>query len=566
MGEWKDLDVSGFDINLNDRLTILEEQYELVEYYYTVTSGTTGTVSIPTGYTIEMDRFTNGIDAIVAKEGTDGKPTDEAVYTSLGVIISTTLAANGAYVFSGIPSGYNVCIVYYLKGQRKYRNNLVFNNILGSTEYNPNPTIETVRFGINPTVVAQTGLTYWDATDKTLATTLDATAGVILQHGQEIHIRCVNKSGVDIDNGKVVYIFDAQGNRPSIKLARADSFSTACIIGVTTQSITNNNEGYVTVFGIVRDVNTSTFSDGGTLYLSTSSAGEMTITAPTSPNFIVTIGKSLNTTNSGSIFVHPDMPLSTDGTLGGDSNLYAITEKAAKTYSVTGSGTTNKVPKFTATKTLGNSNIEDTGTVVKIPVVTNIGDGGTTNYSQFESTGFVKHVGSSKYWVDIDFPIIVRTTGIGIPVLTTFNGNLTMPLWAVNDFNQCESQEFIHAWEEGSTCYWHLHLNTNGSDINNRYVRFELEYGYTDSNSTWTFPPVVTTADLLIPANTPTKTQIVMPLANFTPTGTKIGGHSIARLKRVASVGTAPTNNPWIPMLQLHILCDTGGSRNMTSK
>ena len=373
MGEWKDLDVSGFDINLNDRLTILEEQYELVEYYYTVTSGTTGTVSIPTGYTIEMDRFTNGIDAIVAKEGTDSRPTDEAVYTSLGVIISTTLAANGNYVFSGIPSGYNVCIVYYLKGQRKYRSNLVYNNLANPDEFIP----------INP---------------------------------------------------------------------------------------------------------------------------------------------------------------------------------------ITGSGTTNKVPKFTASKTLGNSNIEDTGTIVKIPVVTNIGDGGTTNYSQFESTGFVKHVGSSKYWVDIDFPIIVRTTGTGIPTLTAFNGNLTMPLWAVNDFNMCESQEFIHAWEEGSTCYWHLHLNTNGVDITNRYVRFELEYGYTDGNGLWTFPAVVTTSDILIPANTPSKTQIIMSLANFTPTGSKIGGHAIARLKRVASVGTAPTNNPWIPMLQLHILCDTGGSRNMTSK
>jgi len=135
MGEWKDLNISSTDIDLNSRLTTLEEQYELVEYYYTISAGTTGTVTIPTGYTIEMDRFANGIDAILAKEGTDARPTDEAVYTSLGIIVSTTLAANGDYVFSGIPSGYNVCIIYYLKGKRKYRDNLIFSNILESSEY-----------------------------------------------------------------------------------------------------------------------------------------------------------------------------------------------------------------------------------------------------------------------------------------------------------------------------------------------------------------------------------------------------------------------------------------------
>jgi hypothetical protein len=82
----------------------------------------------------------------------------------------------------------------------------------------------------------------------------------------------------------------------------------------------------------------------------------------------------------------------------------------------------------------------------------------------------------------------------------------------------------------------------------------------------WTFPAVYTSADILIPANTADKTQIIMPITNFTPTGAKIGDHCIARLKRVAAVGTAPTNNPWIPMLQMHIEKDTVGSRQMTVK
>jgi hypothetical protein len=168
-------------------------------------------------------------------------------------------------------------------------------------------------------------------------------------------------------------------------------------------------------------------------------------------------------------------------------------------------------------------------------------------------------------WADIDFPILIRTTGAGIPTLTTFNGNLTMPEWGVNDYNMCESQEFIHEWKEGTACFWHIHLTTNGLDATDRYVKFELEYAYS-VNGVWTFPAVFTSADILIPANTANKTQIIMGLTNFTPTGAKIGDHCLARLKRVTLTGTAPSNNPWIPMLQMHIEKDTQGSRQMTSK
>ena len=48
------------------------------------------------------------------------------------------------------------------------------------------------------------------------------------------------------------------------------------------------------------------------------------------------------------------------------------------------------------------------------------------------------------YFVDLDFPIIVRNTGVGIPTLETLIGNVTAPQWQVNDFNVCEGQELIH--------------------------------------------------------------------------------------------------------------------------
>lgn len=169
-------------------------------------------------------------------------------------------------------------------------------------------------------------------------------------------------------------------------------------------------------------------------------------------------------------------------------------------------------------------------------------------------------------WLDIDFPIIIRTTGANIPTLATLNGNITMPQWAVNDVNTCESQEFIHMWKEGTTCYWHLHLTTNGLDATDRYVRFEIEFGYVAPSGAWTFPATMDSGDLLIPANTTTKTMLMLSLGSFTPTGVGIAGHCVARLKRIASTGAAPTSNPWIPMLQMHIECDTLGSRQINAK
>jgi len=168
-------------------------------------------------------------------------------------------------------------------------------------------------------------------------------------------------------------------------------------------------------------------------------------------------------------------------------------------------------------------------------------------------------------WVDIDFPIIIRTAGVGIPTLTTLNGNITMPQWQANDFNVCESQEMIHGWKEGSEVFWHVHLTTNGLDATNRYMRFEVQYGYAGVDGVWVFPATLTTADILIPANTPSKTMMIMSLGSFTPP-IKIGGHVVARLKRIASVGAAPTANPWIPMMQLHIQLDTLGSRTIGNK
>lgn len=190
--------------------------------------------------------------------------------------------------------------------------------------------VPAIQLDVTATPTPAVGQLRWNATDETPEMQLNS--NVTMQIGQENYIRCVNKTGSTIPNGRVVYIDDAQGNRPTMTLAQANTTTTSFAVGVTTESVANNAEGFVTTLGIVRDIDTRPFTtDGQALYLSADSAGVITKTIPTSPNNVVFIGHSLNTTVSGSIFIHPTPPLSADTTLSNGAAI-GVTKEAIKTY------------------------------------------------------------------------------------------------------------------------------------------------------------------------------------------------------------------------------------------
>jgi hypothetical protein len=191
--------------------------------------------------------------------------------------------------------------------------------------------------------------------------------------------------------------------------------------------------------------------------------------------------------------------------------------------------------------------------------------GGAVNYAQFESDGTLTFNGAGTVWQDIDFPIIARTAVANNPTPATLKGNITAPQWAVNDWIVCEGQEMIHAWREGTEVQWHIHVITGGTDTADRYFRFEIEWTWANFNGVLANITTTTSADLKIPANTADRTHIIYEISKVTFAGT-IGTQVYARLKRVAAVGTAPTANVFCPMLQLHVECDTVGSRAISSK
>jgi hypothetical protein len=139
-------------------------------------------------------------------------------------------------------------------------------------------------------------------------------ADITLQIGQEMWVRVRNESGSTITNGQVVYIDGLASGLPRVALARADVAATSEAIGIATHDIETASTGFVTAFGLVRDFDTSAFTIADRVFLSASTAGALTNTAPSDPNFVVPIGivTEVNVT-TGDVFVTLAPPRPTGG-------------------------------------------------------------------------------------------------------------------------------------------------------------------------------------------------------------------------------------------------------------
>lgn len=159
--------------------------------------------------------------------------------------------------------------------------------------------------------VYRKGRMFWDATENALTVWTDVTD--VHQHlGREWLVKVVNKTGSTITSGKVVYFSGAQGNRPTIALAKADAESTSAgTAGLTVADIANNAEGYICTIGVLSGIDTSSFTAGDVLFVSPTTAGALTNTEPSAPNHGVKVAHALNSTVNGRIYIHVDNGLET---------------------------------------------------------------------------------------------------------------------------------------------------------------------------------------------------------------------------------------------------------------
>lgn len=178
---------------------------------------------------------------------------------------------------------------------------------LGNLEFDNTPT--------NTPITA--GSMFYNDSDGTVNLILKG-ANVILQIGQEQVVRVVNKTVTNINlleaNYQAVRITGAQGQRLKVDLAQAtNDLLSAETIGLVTETIANNQEGFITTSGLVRNINTTgslqgeTWIDGDVVYLSPTTAGNITNIKPIGPNHLIIIGYVVFAhITQGSIFVKVD--------------------------------------------------------------------------------------------------------------------------------------------------------------------------------------------------------------------------------------------------------------------
>jgi hypothetical protein len=127
---------------------------------------------------------------------------------------------------------------------------------------------------------------------------------------QVVKVRIKNNQGATITRGQVVRVCTTgfAGNLTCVRLAQANTANNSNVVGVVLDSsITNGSVGKVVEFGKVEGLNTSAYTVGDVLWLDPSSAGSLTTSKPTYPNFAVRIGYVTRVSaTEGSIIVLPD--------------------------------------------------------------------------------------------------------------------------------------------------------------------------------------------------------------------------------------------------------------------
>jgi hypothetical protein len=172
-----------------------------------------------------------------------------------------------------------------------------------------------IELDTTPTGTAGVAVTRWNDTIGTSETTLKG-GNVILKNGVDLVARVVNKVVPNTTLTKAAYqvvrISGAQGQRLAVNLAQANNdLNSADTLGIVTETIATNQEGFIITVGQLEGVNTTgslqgeTWADGDVLYLSSTTAGRITNIKPNgSTGHIVVIGYvEYAHANNGKIYV-----------------------------------------------------------------------------------------------------------------------------------------------------------------------------------------------------------------------------------------------------------------------
>ena len=168
---------------------------------------------------------------------------------------------------------------------------------------------DTVRDVNVDSVILGGGTLSWNSDEGTLD--IDTGAGIIIQAGQENNRLVRNNTTSVITNGTVVMLTGSIGNSGRLTVAPADGVQGTAmkVYGVVTQDILPSTDGYVTIDGKVRNIDTTgsivgeTWVDGDILYLKPNDAGKLTKVEPIYGEIKIPVANVVHSHTNGTLDV-----------------------------------------------------------------------------------------------------------------------------------------------------------------------------------------------------------------------------------------------------------------------
>jgi hypothetical protein len=392
-------------------------------------------------------------------------------------------------------------------------------------------TIDTTTRSVNSILFTgdsvprhQEGVLFYDTIENTLSY-YNNDSRVTVNISQENHVYC--KASENITNGQAVYIIEAGGPYPRIKLASNKYDSTVNAIGLATHDINNNAFGYVTTFGITRDVHTDGLIEGRKVYIDTN--GLLIQTKPPYPRKVKEIGIVLYAhATHGKILVNPvQMDLNNipeGGILFGNGGGSAAVDVSAFNY--------NK-------------------------------DEDSLYVTDFSADTFALNVGA---WDDLVISGTIANSGAQAPSLRGFRGSSLVQRYALqgstanDDFNF--EFQLPHSTVRNDIGYPHLHYapETDPGTTDTMVLKFS----YTQADIHGTFG-IVSDTTILVPLGALGAWQHGLVGFGYISTG-NLSQVTVCNIQRLQN-NVHDTYSGWIHILSvdMHVRFNKLGSKNATS-
>lgn len=181
-------------------------------------------------------------------------------------------------------------------------------NLLGSPTKIPRIELDTAYTPNGEPV----GSIYWNQDEETIDVVLST--GVRLQVGQEVLFNVKNQTGAPISKGTPLMFAGTLGSSGRILVQKAiadGSIDSSYTLGLASEDIANGENGKATWFGKIRGIDTDglpygeTWVDGDIIYISPTTAGDLTKVRPNVPNRTIQVAAVIDSDSDGTLIVRP---------------------------------------------------------------------------------------------------------------------------------------------------------------------------------------------------------------------------------------------------------------------